>query len=73
MIVEKCELEKVWFKKNLSLDYEGYFEENYHKLSGIIGSYCVLKDINYDNINPYMIISISDNHKSFVINRFAQI
>ena len=73
MEVENQHLEKIWLKEKLTLDYKGYFEEGRHKFSSlnIIGDYCILFDGNCDSINPYIIISISDDHKSFVVNRFS--
>lgn len=73
MEVENQHLEKIWLKEKLTLDYKGYFEEGRHKFSSlnIIGDYCILFDGNFDSINPYIIISISDDHKSFVVNRFS--
>ena len=74
MEVEKNKLEKYWLEKNMSLEYKGYFEENTHKFSdlNIIGDYCIIFDNNPNNREPYIIISISDNHKTFAINRFSK-
>ena len=73
MEVEDQHLEKIWLAENLSLEYKGYFQENTHKFSklNIIGDYCIILDRNPDNTEPYIIISISDDHKSFVVNRFS--
>jgi hypothetical protein len=74
MQVEKDNLEDSWLAKNLSLQYEGYFEENTHVFPNlnIIGDYCMIIDTNPDNMKPCIIISISDDHKSFVITRFSK-
>ena len=71
MQVEKEELEKFWLLENWSLEYKGIFPENTHKFSdlNIIGDYCIIVDHTPNSMGKYIIISISDDHKSFVINR----
>jgi hypothetical protein len=72
MKVEEYKSEKKWLLENLSLEYKGLFNENTHDFSGlkINGDYCLMEYKNLTNMNLYIVISISDDHKTFVINRF---
>jgi len=78
MEVDKNDLEKNWILEKLSLKYKGVYENTYkcieydNKKINIIGDYCLLVDQNKDNHKQYIIISISDDLKTFVINRIPK-